>query len=128
MWKKTLISIVCMFSSSFALAQYTAAAPTTNQPNGYTDSGTPIITTVTDAKKAADEATVILEGYITRRIDNDDRYEFKDKTGIIIVEIDQDNWRAPVSNKTKVRLYGEVDKNLIGKTEIDVDHVEILSK
>jgi len=128
---RILAGITCMLCATIASAQYTptpATKPTTaNTPtHGYIGPGTPTITTVAAARQAADDTAVILEGYITRRINQDDRYEFKDQTGTIIVEIDNDDWPGPVSDKTKVRLYGEVDKDLIGKAEIDVDHLEII--
>ena len=85
------------------------------------------ITTVKQAQAAADDTKVVLEGTITKRISSE-HYEFKDATGSIQVEIDNDDWPAgtSVSENTKVRLTGEVDHHKVKPTDIDVDRVEIL--
>lgn len=85
------------------------------------------ITTVKDAKAAHDDTPVVLEGVITKRVSGE-HYEFKDATGSIEVEIDNDDWPAgtSVSENTKVRLTGEVDHHKMKATDIDVDRVEIL--
>lgn len=85
------------------------------------------ITTVKQAQAAADDTKVVLEGTITKRISSE-HYEFKDATGSIQVEIDNDDWPAgtSVSENTKVRLTGEVDHHKQKPTDIDVDRVEIL--
>ena len=70
---------------------------------------------------------VTLEGYIIRRINNDDLYEFKDSTGTITVDIDNNKWPGQINDKTKVRLYGEVDRDFMN-VEIDVDRVDIVTR
>ena len=52
---------------------------------------------------------------------------FKDATGTIQVEIDDEDWPVgqSVSESAKVRLTGEVERELTGR-EIDVDRVELL--
>ncbi len=85
------------------------------------------VTTVKQAQSAADDTPVVLEGVITKRIGGE-HYEFKDATGSIQVEIDNDDWPAgaSVSENTKVRLTGEVDHHKMKATDIDVDRVEVL--
>ncbi|MBD9633049.1 NirD/YgiW/YdeI family stress tolerance protein [Pseudomonas sp. LABIM340] len=85
------------------------------------------VTTVKQAQSAHDDTPVVLEGVITKRIGGE-HYEFKDATGSIEVEIDNDDWPAgaAVSENTKVRLTGEVDHHKLKATDIDVDRVEIL--
>ncbi|MBM7062441.1 NirD/YgiW/YdeI family stress tolerance protein [Pseudomonas sp. UL073] len=94
--------------------------------NGYTGPGsTPQVTTVSAAQAAADDTPVALTGQIVKRIKGD-KYEFKDATGSIQVEIDDDEWPAnSVSETAKVRLTGEVEHELTGR-EIDVDRLELL--
>jgi len=76
--------------------------------------------------KAADDTPAVLTGYITQRL-RKEHYEFKDDSGIIQVEIDNDEWPAQaVSETTQVRLYGEVEHKKRGEREIDVDRVEIV--
>lgn len=94
---------------------------------GYTGPGaTPQVTTVSAAQQAADDTHVVLEGQIVKRL-QDELYEFKDATGTIQVEIDDEDWpNQTVSEKAKVRLTGEVDKDLDNR-EIDVDRVELIN-
>lgn len=83
------------------------------------------INTVATALNARDDTQVILQGHITRHLGRD-RYEFTDNTGMIKVEIDDDLWPAEqISEKTTVKIYGEVDRSRRG-VEIEVDHLEIV--
>ena len=93
---------------------------------GYTGPGAQAVTTVAATKDASDDTPVVLQGYVTKKMDNDDKYEFKDSSGTITVEIDDENLPPVAFNeKTLVKLTGEVEKGLM-KREIDVDLVEIL--
>ncbi|MGG2398092.1 NirD/YgiW/YdeI family stress tolerance protein [Pseudomonas sp. SH1-B] len=94
---------------------------------GYTGPGaTPQVTTVSAALEAADDTHVVLEGQIVKRL-QDELYEFKDATGTIQVEIDDEDWPGQsVSETAKVRLTGEVDKDFNSR-EIDVDRVELIN-
>ncbi|KTC37344.1 MAG: YgiW/YdeI family stress tolerance OB fold protein [Pseudomonas sp.] len=93
---------------------------------GYTGPGAQAVTTVAAAKDASDDTPVVLQGYVTKKLDNDDKYEFKDSSGTITVEIDDENLPpVPFNDKTLVKLTGEVENGLM-KREIDVDLVEII--
>lgn len=91
---------------------------------GYTGPGAQAITTVAAAQEAVDDANVVLQGHIIKKLE-DEKYEFKDSSGTITVEIDDEDL-PPVAfdDKTKVKLTGEVDKGMM-KREIDVDLVEV---
>lgn len=92
----------------------------------YTGPGvTAPLTSVAAALTAADDALVMLEGTVVRQLGHE-RYEFRDATGSIPVEIDAKRLPAQSFNdSTKVRLSGEVDRELGGR-EIDVKQVDIL--
>ncbi|WP_252271691.1 YgiW/YdeI family stress tolerance OB fold protein [Pseudomonas subflava] len=92
---------------------------------GYTGPGAQAITTVAAAQEAVDDANVVLQGHIIKKLE-DEKYEFKDSSGTITIEIDDEDL-PPVAfdDKTKVKLTGEVDKGMM-KREIDVDLVEVL--
>ena len=80
------------------------------------------VSTVAQAKKAYDDTYVSLSGYIVNKV-GDEKYTFKDSTGQIRVEIDDDIWNGlQASPKTKVKIYGQVDKD-DGKIEIDVKRI-----
>ncbi|WP_437881893.1 YgiW/YdeI family stress tolerance OB fold protein [Pseudomonas sp. LRF_L74] len=94
--------------------------------SSYTGPGAQTITTVAAANSAADDSPVVLQGFVTKKINNDDKYEFKDETGTITVEIDDEDLPpTPFNEKTRVKLTGEVEKNLMSR-EVDVDLVEIV--
>lgn len=85
----------------------------------------PVITTVAAAQKADDDAQVLLEGSITRRLSHE-HYEFQDATGTIHVEIDDKLLPAQkFDQKSVVRLGGQVDRDRNSR-EIDVKRFDIL--
>ncbi|MGE8394902.1 NirD/YgiW/YdeI family stress tolerance protein [Pseudomonas sp. BIGb0427] len=100
---------------------------TTALAAGYTGPGAQSVTTVAAANDAADDTPVVLQGYVIKKVNNDDKYEFKDTTGTITVEIDDEDLPAVAFNdKTKVKLTGEVEKHLMSR-EVDVDLVEVIN-
>lgn len=85
------------------------------------------LTTVAAALQAKDDTQVVLEGRLTQKLE-DERYVFQDATGSINVEIDDEDLPAGgISDQSRVRLTGEVDKDLT-TLEIDVDRVEVLTR
>ncbi|MGE8417141.1 YgiW/YdeI family stress tolerance OB fold protein [Pseudomonas sp.] len=94
---------------------------------GYTGPGAQPVTTVAAANDAADDTPVVLQGYVVKKVNNDDKYEFKDNTGTITVEIDNEDMpTVPFNEKTKVKLTGEVEKHLMSR-EVDVDLIEVIN-
>ena len=93
---------------------------------GYTGPGaTPQVTTVAAALETADDTHVVLEGQIVKRL-QDELYEFKDASGTINVEIDDEHWPAQAISETAVvKISGEVDHDLTSR-EIDVEHLELV--
>ncbi len=81
--------------------------------------------TVAQAKTLKDDSKVIIQGQLVRSL-GDEKYEFKDKTGSITVDIDNDKWNGkPVNANTRVTLVGEIDVDHFPKktVELDVDEV-----
>lgn len=73
-----------------------------------------------------DEAKVTLEGRLNRKT-GDETYMFSDTTGEILVEIDDDDFPSqPVSEKTVVRIEGEVDTHLLKDVDVDVDRMTVV--
>lgn len=93
---------------------------------GYTGPGaTTQISTVAAALDAADDTPVVLQGQIVKRL-QDELYEFKDASGTINVEIDDEHWPAQaISETATVKLSGEVDRDLMSR-EIDVEYLELV--
>jgi uncharacterized protein (TIGR00156 family) len=94
---------------------------------GYTGPGAIApVGTVAAALDAADDTPVVLQGQIVKRV-QDELYEFKDATGTLQVEIDNEDWPAQaVAEQAMVKLTGEVDRDLTSR-EIDVDSVELIN-
>ena len=101
-----------LLPASLALAQYTGP------------SARPSVTTAAAAAKAADDTQVVLEGTLARQISSD-TYEFRDATGSVTAEIDAEDFPGKMDGNTRVRLHGEVDRDL-RSVEIDVKRIEIL--
>ncbi|MEB6677134.1 NirD/YgiW/YdeI family stress tolerance protein [Acinetobacter haemolyticus] len=78
------------------------------------------IVTVSQVAQLSDETGVTLTGQITKHL-HSDHYEFKDRTGTISIEVDDDIWRkAGLKVGDHVRLVGEVDTHRYKPTDIEV--------
>lgn len=85
----------------------------------------PTVTTVKQALSLKDETPVQLKGYVVKAL-GQEKYQFRDQTGTMTVEIDDELWRGqPISAKTPITLTGEVDVDYrpAKRIEIDVDQV-----
>ncbi|HDS1216915.1 stress-induced protein YgiW [Stenotrophomonas maltophilia] len=88
----------------------------------------PFTSTVTEARVQRDEQPVVLQGTLVAKVGHE-RYRFRDATGEIEVEIDDDEMpqHRTIDASTQVELHGEVDKHRFKPTDIDVDHVHVMS-
>jgi uncharacterized protein (TIGR00156 family) len=103
--------LVPLFSTAALATSYTGPGAVTH------------VTTVAAALDAADDTPVVLQGHIVKRLQNE-LYEFKDASGTINVEIDDEHWPAQaISETAEVKISGEVDHDLTSR-EIDVEHLE----
>ncbi|MFP6797861.1 MAG: NirD/YgiW/YdeI family stress tolerance protein [Pseudomonas sp.] len=93
---------------------------------GYTGPGAATqVTTVAAALDAADDTPAVLQGQIVKRL-QEELYEFKDASGTINVEIDDEHWPAQAISETAVvKISGEVDRDLTSR-EIDVEYLELV--
>ncbi len=84
------------------------------------------ITTVKQAFTANDDTPVRLTGYIVKAM-GDEKYQFRDDTGLITVDIDTDKLQGQsLSAKNKITIYGEVDieHKPRKQVEIEVDQIK----
>ncbi|MGR5139256.1 YgiW/YdeI family stress tolerance OB fold protein [Vibrio jasicida] len=108
--KKLILATTLALLSGSALAAFTG--PTTSAIN-----------TVKEAHNAADDSFVLLTGNIVQAL-GDETYLFKDETGEIQVEIDNEDWMGQdVSPQDKVAIRGEVDSEWT-TMQIDVDTIQ----
>lgn len=103
-----------------AHAQYQGAmAPR----GGFTGPGL-AVSTVAEANKMSDDQPVVLVGQIQQSL-GDEKYLFKDASGTITIEIDDEDWRGVnVTPEDTIEISGEVDKNLFD-IKVDVDTVKL---
>ena len=83
------------------------------------------IHTVEEAKALPDDTLVSLWGYVTDYI-RPKQYTFRDETGSVTAEIDDDEWRGlTIGPEDRVEIYGEVDRDLLS-VEIEVWRIQKL--
>jgi len=112
--EKLFIALTLLFTSTFTLAAFDGP-------------GADIQTrTVKEAGKAKDDTQILFEGYLIKQL-GDGHYLFKDLTGEIEVEIDEDVFHDRYINpSTKIRIHGEVDKSFFSGRTVDVDRLDII--
>lgn len=131
MQRKTILALALASLLTFPCAA-TAANGGFNGPQGMGGFQGPTAAadadTVAKALKCWDDAPVVLTGNIVERLaGSDDKYMFKDATGQVMVDIDDDLFLGrTVTPQTRVRLHGKVDKELMEPTKIDVKRLEVL--
>ena len=76
--------------------------------------------TVKQALSMSDDSMVVLVGKIVNSL-GDEKYTFRDNTGEVIIEIDDEDWHGvKVTPEDTIEIVGEVDKEFMEKTKIDV--------
>ena len=94
--------------------------------NGFRD-GISAVLTVSEALKLNDNSYVTIRGTVVDRL-SDDEYTFKDSTGTITVEIDNDKWLGHnYKVNEKLELTGEIEKDT-NKTRLDVHKIKRIKK
>ena len=116
MLNKTMIAFGLIGATTLAMANtavnQSAIAPMSTQ-------------SVKHALTLKDDTKVQLKGYIVKSV-GDEKYQFRDNTGTITVDIDDELWLGkPISAKTPVTLLGEIDVDYkpAKRVEVDVDQV-----
>ena len=117
--KKTLH--VCALALILGLSSNAMAQ---NSAGGYTGPSDVKTVSVAEALKLSDNSAVELAGKLEKSL-GDEKYLFRDESGTVKVDIDNEDFRGVTVNENDVvRLRGEVDKELLEETTIDVDMVE----
>ena len=119
MKKVIAILVLAMVCAGFAVAQGFTGEKAAK--GGFSDgtNSSMAITPVKDALKMKDDTHATLRGNIVKQIKHE-KYLFKDATGEIVVEIDDDDWDGvTVGHDDTVELSGEIDRDF-NKVELDV--------
>ena len=87
-----------------------------------------VIETVENVKNKADETFVYMQGQIVKAL-GDNKYAFTDKTGEIMLEIDNDEFNGvTVTAGEFIEISGEVDKEKMKPTKVEVKSIKKLDK
>ena len=87
-----------------------------------------VIETVADAKDKDDDTIVVLQGQIVKAL-GDDKYQFTDETGEIILDIDEDDFDGvTVTEGELIQITGEIDKEMMKPTEVNVKQIKKMDK
>jgi len=120
------LMMLMLFASHVQAAGHKASGGFSTSKGKAGFSGPQTVATVAQALKMNDDAMVTLKGTITKQTGHEE-YEFKDSTGTIAIEIDDDDWWGlTVSPTDVVIIYGEVDTNMNpfkNAVEIDVERI-----
>ena len=109
--KKFFLALVAIFAfAGVSNAQFNGPSAVANTPM-----------TIKQALSLQDDSKVVLQGHIINSL-GDEKYTFSDGTDQIVVEIDDEDWAGrKVTPENTVEIFGEVDKDTLKPTEIDVD-------
>jgi len=92
---------------------------------GPGSSATSTVSTIKSLSNLKNDQKATIEGFIVQKIKSE-HYRFTDATGEIEVEIDDKDFRGiKVTPKTKVRLTGEIDKDLFSSS-FEADIIELV--
>ncbi len=118
--KKLLLSLICVL-----LAAANAQAKDKHKNKGFVFvPENVVVETVADAKDKADDTLVVLQGQIVKAL-GDDKYQFTDETGEIILDIDQEDFDGvTVTEGEIIQITGDIDKEMMKPTEVDVKQIK----
>jgi len=125
-FKKSVLAAVLATSAMYAVAANTTVNNTATPAVNHQAIAAPKTVTVKQALSLKDDTEVQLKGYIVKSV-GDEKYQFRDSTGTITVDVDDELWHGKaVSAKTPVTLVGEIDVDYkpTKRVEIDVDQVK----
>lgn len=119
-----------LFLSSLVMATVLSlTAQAQFKKGGFTGpvAGGDTLISVEQAKALKDDSPVKLQGNIVQKVGSE-KYLFKDKSGSIEIEIDDEDWQGQeVGPEDTVLIEGEVDKGWTS-VEIDVERISKASK
>ena len=119
---KNLLLLVALFFITTS-----CMAATNFLGGGFQDTSNTNLTTVSQAIKMNDNTYVKLQGILEKQVSGD-KYIFKDSTGTMTVEIDNDKWAGQVIKPgDKIEIVGELEKKF-NSVKIDVDTVKKITK
>ena len=122
-----IASAITLVLAAPAFAAFEGPAATA-QPGSFKGPGAvAAVDTVAKALEARDESPVVLEGRIVSAAKEHEEYVFQDRTGKIIIELDDELFHGrTVTPENTIRIWGEVDTKFGRDSEVEVDRFEIV--
>lgn len=122
MMKKTLTALALVAALCLSAASFAGEHAKKSMGGFKQDMSQMSVSTVQDAQNMPEDAMVVLQGNISKRIKKD-KYLFNDNTGEMLVEIDGYAWNGQeVSPTDVITIVGQIDKD--GNiTMLEVDEV-----
>lgn len=120
--RSALALLLALGATGTAVAQFTG-------PGARAPESRPVARTVAEVlADPADDRPVDLTGQLLRQTGRE-LYLFKDATGEITVEIDDEDFPAnqPVGPEARVRISGEVDTRILREPRIDAERLQVLA-
>lgn len=109
-------------ASALSLFALTFVHQAVAQGSGFTGPDNLRQVTVAEAAELPDDTDVKLTGYIVRSL-GDEKYEFRDDTGTIVVEIDDEDWgNLEVTPEVRVEISGEIEEERNGN-ELEAEKI-----
>lgn len=107
-----------------ALCAVAFTANADNKSGGFKGPDNLKLLTVAEAVELPEDTQVKLVGFIVKAL-GDEAYEFKDDTGTLVVEIDDDDWHGlEVEPADKVEVSGDIEREW-KETGLDVDEIRL---
>ena len=118
MKKLLMLTVAAMFIT-------TIDASAANEKGGFQNDNNMQMVTVSEIEKLNDGDYIVMQGTNLEKTGNE-TYNFKDNTGTIIIEIDNDEWAGiTVTPNDIIIIEGEIDKNMMNPTVIDVEEIRM---
>lgn len=119
---KKILYVFCLALVAGFACLSAANAGKHHKGGGYQNSNMPV-STVAEVLVMEDDMPVKVSGKLTKQVQGN-QYQLEDPTGIIMVEIDEEDWNGNIiTEQDTVIIYGEIDKDK-NKTEIDAKSVQ----
>ena len=119
MKKLLMLTVATLFST-------TINASAEADKGGFKNNTPEEMISVSEIAELPDGEYVIMQGNILEKT-GEETYNFKDKTGSIVVEIDGDSWAGiTVTPNDIVIIEGEVDKSMMQPTVIEVEEIRLV--
>ena len=95
---------------------------------GFDGPGAPSMSPISiqQALTMRNDTIVVIRGKIVNNL-GDEKYLFKDETGDVIIEIDDEDWHGVrITPQDTIEIVGEIDKEFLERTKIDVKSFTIV--